>query len=254
MSKNHTSPFATAKTNAEDVHNLIEQGVEHMREDGTINWKDLPEAVRPHDQGGSGPIGYSRGWLIVRRAWAERHNLVEELPKDANASYERIKQTKVVNRMRNDQQLSWGEISVRLGIPESRVRALYRANDTKQDKGLRIGKGGRFAFDDGNLYRDNRKKEGAWIPLEVGRRKPSVQELLNFVDQGEAKSDKRRARARATGDAKAQQSADQRARANANRKVAALKRLLADKATPVEQHQAIKDKIADLVEKYNLAA
>lgn len=243
MEEKYTSPFATANTDAADVQALIQQGLEHMKPNGDIDWANLDT-----------PIGYSRGWLIVRRAYLEQNHkaALVTLPKgddDATA----YKRHQIVVEMRDGQQLSWGEIAVRLGVPESRVRAMYRHNGIKKDLGLRIGKGGRYAYDDPTLYRDNRKREGAHIPLEKKGR-PRVEELLNFVQQSEQQQDRRRAKAKATGTKQEQATADAKARAAAARKVAAMRRLLNDKATPDAQKPSIQAKIDELVAKYNLAA
>jgi hypothetical protein len=48
-----------------------------------------------------------------------------------------------VVRLRDDQALSWGEISVRAQLPESTCRAMYTDATGNSTKGLRIGKGGR---------------------------------------------------------------------------------------------------------------
>lgn len=45
---------------------------------------------------------------------------------------------------RNDDQQSWGLIAARAGMPESRVRKIYRDTTGDSDKGNRIGKGGRY--------------------------------------------------------------------------------------------------------------
>jgi len=47
-----------------------------------------------------------------------------------------------VKRLRDDLVLSWGKISVRCGLPESTCRGMYRQAGGN-DKGNRIGKGGR---------------------------------------------------------------------------------------------------------------
>lgn len=46
-------------------------------------------------------------------------------------------------RLRNKESLSWGEISVRVQLPESTCRTLYTETTGDTTKGLRIGKGGR---------------------------------------------------------------------------------------------------------------
>ena len=144
-------------------------------------WKALIEATG---------IGYSRGWLLARTAYLERtapelitpmSEMLTEAQKDGAKSEEWVKwfAHRIVVPMRDDAQLSWGEISVRLQIPESRVRKFYKGDSDKKDLGLRIGKGGRWAYDDPTLYLDNRVKEGAYIPKTVVGR-PKVEELMNY--------------------------------------------------------------------------
>lgn len=48
-----------------------------------------------------------------------------------------------VVRLRDEQNLSWGEIMVRTMLPEGACRALYSEATGKDTKGNRIGKGGR---------------------------------------------------------------------------------------------------------------
>jgi hypothetical protein len=186
-----TSVFATAHTTAKDVSALIAAGLEACDESGEIDWQAMPEAVRPADMGGKGDILYSRAWLIVRRAWLEvnQPKSLRELPvvdpskvaagdtlKDAtNRAW-----SKVIQPLRAE-GLSWGEISVRVGKPESKIRTCYRATGNHKDLGDRIGKGGRFAYDDPEFYLEHRKVEGAHIPTDL-KRKPKVEELLNAKD------------------------------------------------------------------------
>lgn len=186
-----TSPFATKDTLAKDVTKLIAVGLEHTDEAGEIDWAGMPDAVRPFDEGGKGPIGYSRAWLIVRRAWLEVHNpksLVVLPTVDAAkvAEGDTLKDattrawSKLVQPMRAE-GCSWGEIAVRCGKPESKIRACYRATGSHKDLGDRIGKGGRFAYDEPEFYLEHRRAEGAHIPTDLSG-KPKVEQLLNAKD------------------------------------------------------------------------
>lgn len=187
---NDISIFATDNTDAKDLKVLIAAGLEHMKEDGTIAWKDLPVAARPADiAGGTNPIRYGRAWLIVRRAYLEANSpkLLVTLPTvaadkvPAGSTHKEATNrawSKVITPMRDEQKLSWGEISVRVGVPESKIRTCYRATGAKKDVGLRIGKGGRFAYQAPELYLEHRKLEGAQIPVEVKGR-PAVEQLMN---------------------------------------------------------------------------
>jgi hypothetical protein len=179
------SIFATDHTLPDDVKLLIKEGVAHMSAEGDIRWKDVPAAARPSDvTGGLLDIKYSRAWLIVRRAYLEVHapNLLVTLPAEgADKETTNREWSKVIQPMREVQNLSWGEISVRVGKPESKIRSCFRATNAKKDIGLRIGKGGRMAYDDKELYLEHRKAEGAQIPVEVKGR-PAVTNLLNAAN------------------------------------------------------------------------
>lgn len=223
----HTSVFATDHTSAEDVSKLIETGVpayDPVKE--KVDWEQVD----------SGEIGYSRGWLIVARAWVEQNTPedVTTLPDptkfDSKEAYEH-KVGQIVSKLRNDRMLSWGKISVLCGVPESFVRKCYTKVDVQKDKGLRIGKGGRFAYDDPQLYLDNRKKEGARIPKEI-KGKPAIEQLLNFVPK--------------EGDTNAA------TKGRAISKIVKAQALRDDKATPAEQKEAIDAQITDLMNKYGI--
>jgi hypothetical protein len=186
-----TSPFATAK--ASEVESLIAVGLELTGADGIVPWDEIAKHTE---------VGYSRGWLIVRRAWLEVNAPellipVAKLMADATAQAttagtlgdfnaksggvtngERRVLGPVVQDLRTKNN-SWGEIAVRLGMPESRVRAIFKASGSMKDLGLRIGKGGRFALGDPTLYLDNRRKEGAQIPADFKGR-PAPEQLLNY--------------------------------------------------------------------------
>lgn len=180
-----TSVFATSSTNQKDLVKLIDVGLEHMNQDGTIDWKDMPQEARPFNvNDGSLPIGYSRAWLIVRRAYLEVHDpkaLVTLPARTADKDASDRAWSKIVSPMRIDQLLSWGEIAVRCGVPESKVRKVFKDTGAKKDLGLRIGKGGRFAYDEPEFYLEHRRKEGAEIPSDLKVR-PKVEELLNAKD------------------------------------------------------------------------
>jgi hypothetical protein len=199
----YVNPFITDKASLEEVAELIKVALPLMEENGRIPWAKVEAATG---------IGYSRGWLIVRHAWLSANApqlLVDWKPKyeaalaqataagnadaflakevdakgeaipGAVSAGERRVLSPIVHDLRDGKALSWGEISVRMGIPESRVRKFYRASGAKKDKGLRIGKGGRFAYQDPTLYLEHRKLEGAQIPVDLKGR-PTPDKLLNF--------------------------------------------------------------------------
>lgn len=187
--------FITKSADAESAQTLLEAALPLMAADGRIPWSKV-EAVTG--------IKYSRGWLIVRRAWLEANNpeALVDLNKVIPSAMEKYGQDydffrhvlgAVVADHRDKQELSWGEIAVRVGRPESQVRKAYRALGAKKDLGLRIGKGGRFAYDEPVLYQDNMKAEGAYIPVTVKMR-PALTECLNFHPKDEAKVPARRTR------------------------------------------------------------
>lgn len=188
-----TSPFSTKDTDAKAVQALMQSAVDHVGTDGVIDWKTFPDAVRPFDiNDGKCSIGYSRAWLIVRRAWLEMFEpkslvTLPEVDPSKVAAGDNLKDatnrawSKVISPMRDTDQLSWGEISVRVGKPESKIRACYKATGAKKDLGLRIGKGGRFAYGEPEFYLAHRKDQGAQIPSTLTH-KPKVEELLNARD------------------------------------------------------------------------
>lgn len=182
-----SNPFITKECTAEDAAKLVAVGVPMMA-DLKVPWAKIEEAAGTE-------VGYSRGWLVVRWAYLaqnEPDTLVDtaayisgqfkkaETDGKSGEFDPKSALQQLVIRMRDSEGISWGEIAVRLQMPESRVRSAYRHNGIRKDLGLRIGKGGRFAYDAGELYTDNRRKEGAQIPITL-KAKPKVEELLNYV-------------------------------------------------------------------------
>ena len=203
MNKSLSNIFATANTTSAQVAQLLKVALPLMQPspDGRtaiLSWAKV-EAALPGDDA----IGYARGWLIVRRAYLEANQanlivdtatMVEAARKQAEAKNQlngfdpvRTVLGPVVADLKDVKLLSWGEIMCRCGLTEGQARKAYRALDAKKDVGVRNGHGGAFAYGDGTLYRDNRKSQGAWIPTTIGARKPTEQELLNYVPKdGEA--------------------------------------------------------------------
>lgn len=61
---------------------------------------------------------------------------------------------------------SWGYISMRSGVGEARVRSLFSAATGLNSKGLRIGRGGRFAAKRSDLYTGrDRNAKGTEVPM-----------------------------------------------------------------------------------------
>lgn len=81
--------------------------------------------------------GVAAGKCMLAYAWAT-------VPKG-----ERIKNATAADivRLRDDQSLSWGDISARTGINENACRSMYEEATKTSTKGNRIGKGGRHPGD-----------------------------------------------------------------------------------------------------------
>lgn len=60
---------------------------------------------------------------------------------------------------------SWGVLSVLAGEPESKVRKLWADSTGLKSAGLRIGRGGRWYYRDGELYAEVLKPTGTEIPV-----------------------------------------------------------------------------------------
>jgi uncharacterized protein DUF2786 len=238
-----SSVFETDHTDHDAVVALIAEGVNAMKPNGDINWQELPINVRPFDvPGGEGTIGYSRAYLIVRRAYLEMYDAgsLVTLPTDPDPVAQQRKQANAVQLLRypkdGSKGISWGDISIVVGLPESRVRKIFRNGETRKDLGLRIGKGGRFAYGDPTLYLDNRKVEGAEIPVDlVGR--PTPEMLLNFRSDATEQDLTRAERANRT---------------KAIKRVILLRNKAADKAVTKPERESLLAKVAELMAKYNL--
>lgn len=179
--QNLSSVFATSKTSVEDLQALHDVALPLMvASGGIVKWGVIEKATG---------IGYSRGWLIARRWYLEQNAPATLIDMDkliaakqsATIDFDaavRLVASPMIQAMYDDQKLSWGEIMVRLGWTEGRVRKTYEATGAKKTLGLRTGKGGNFAYRDGSLYTEHRVKEGAQIPVTLKRR-PVVEDLLN---------------------------------------------------------------------------
>jgi hypothetical protein len=126
-------------------------------------WDSLPTRKLMEASGWS----ESRTWQVARRRVIEARQPglivdVSALVKGCEA--DKVDQTiaKVVIALR-DKGESWGEINVRMGLSEGRVRKLFAQYSGRKDRGLRTGQGGRFVTDNPTLYLDNMKSEGAVI-------------------------------------------------------------------------------------------
>jgi len=234
-----SNPFITEKCNAEQTAKLVEAGLPIMESDGKVHWSAVEESAGE-------TVGYGRGWLVVRWAYlakfqptllidstkliSDAFKASEKSGKSGEFDEKTVLQAKVIE-LRDTEKLSWGEIAVRMQIPESRVRAAYRHNGVRKDLGLRIGKGGRFAYDAGELYTDNRRKEGAQIPLDL-KAKPTVEQLLNFIPKEGQSTDKQR-KAAIT-------------------RLLKIQDLLRDGSTPKAQRDAQQPRFEELMAKWNV--
>lgn len=191
-----SSIFATKNTPAKEVSAIV-SGVQDgslVEPDGTLKVADIKE-VAPS-------IGYSRFYLIAKRAWIEQHekSRIVKVTKTEIGKAEKkfsnmaakdvylrhVLGPKVVS-LRNE-GISWGDIACYLtdhdgtAIPEAKVRKANDATSEAKAKGQRIGKGGRFAYGDGTLYTEHRQAEGAQVPVDLKGR-PTVGDLLNAEGQ-----------------------------------------------------------------------
>lgn len=173
-------------------------------------------------------INYNRGWLLIRQAWlnindpaklvdltkaikpakaaqveacklldaeiaackdSAKAERLQAIRQNAEFNMDRHVVAPAVLTLRTDASISWGEISVRLNLPEATCRRAFNMVSDRKDRGLRIGKGGRWAYGAGELYMDNRKKEGAHIPVDFKMR-PRIEDLMNFIpkDKGANKN------------------------------------------------------------------
>jgi hypothetical protein len=177
---------------------------------------------------------YSRAWLIARRYQIEKYSpqLIKDLPQLPKEDAEgRFKHGKVFHADRMSSLLSWGEIMVRHACTEGYVRACFELAGVEKSRGLRVGKGGNFLYKDPTLYLDNRKAEGAQIPVDLKGR-PMVEQLLNFkAKDGDSVS--------AT-------------KGRAISKIVKAQALRDDAATPAEQKASIDEQIVALMEKYGI--
>lgn len=213
------------------VKRLLEMAIEDGQR-SKIAWPDLEAATQ---------IGYSRAWLLVERELMrinEPQAIIntDEIVRQATEKYPSVKAqwdaaelkkakaapkdqpyepkpfmplgqfvdlalSKVASAARDEDQDSWGRIAVRMNLPESRVRKLYTLTNNKKDRGLRIGHGGRWVYNDPTLYLENRRKEGAQIPVtKIGRPKP--EDLLNYRKPTPVKAAAKRPAAKKAGAAK----------------------------------------------------
>ena len=69
------------------------------------------------------------------------------LPDEDKVTGTMAQRSKAIPNLRDKDLLSWGQISVRVDMPESRVRAVYRDLTGNNDRGNRVGRGGKYPAD-----------------------------------------------------------------------------------------------------------
>jgi hypothetical protein len=133
-----------------------------------------------------------QAWPAILKATGLSHSQAEiavlraTLPKDA---FEAFSPDACVRLRKSG--VSWGEIGVRLSVPESRVRSAYKEATGKLSEGQRIGRGGRFLNADPDLYADVLQAPGTVIPREYGRtnaRTAAAQQRLMALEPAELKA------------------------------------------------------------------
>lgn len=77
---------------------------------------------------------------------------------------------------RDDDELSWGLISARAGVPESRVRKLYTDTTGKSTLGMSIGKGGRKPTNGAKPASKTAKAAKGRVSTAKGKAKPPAAE------------------------------------------------------------------------------
>lgn len=176
--------LTTKATSDQAVATLLGLAIDEHGQRSKVTWPELEAA--------SG-IGYSRAWLLVQRTLMERNSpaLIVDTQavltqaqaehREAGVPFDsKAVLGEVVRTLRMDEGVSWGEISVRLNMPESQVRAVFRHNSTVKDVGLRIGRGGRWLNGDPTLYQAHRAKEGAFVPGTIKRAELKPEVLVNY--------------------------------------------------------------------------
>lgn len=108
-------------------------------------------------------LNYSQFWLFWARRHLEANN--PELICRLEPTDPKIPGLIVEARNVEGEFSSWGWLSVRFGMPESRVRKTFEQKANIHSDGLRIGKGGRFVEDRGEYYVDENRKHGVVTPV-----------------------------------------------------------------------------------------
>jgi hypothetical protein len=187
-----SSVFATAAHSTEEVAEIIRVGLETANPSGRISRPKVEQVM-----GDRLTINYNRWWLFVRRAWfqvntptalvdidpilaAHKAKIAELQLSDPSLVYDELQVLgPIAADLRFEKGYSWGDIMCLMGITEGRARKAFERAAHLKARGLRNGRGGRFAYGDPTLYLENMKSEGAQLPEDL-RGRPSREQALNY--------------------------------------------------------------------------
>jgi len=160
MTTNLKTNAKAGNADAEQVDRVIRWAREQVAAgktfDGEMDMRQILAAVT---------LTYSRAWQIAALELALATAANRMVPAEVKA--DPAKYAATVIALRDGQKLSWGKIGVLCLAPEGEVRAMYRKNAGNLDRGLRIGKGGRFVMDEKAIYDLSSHSDGAIIDAKV---------------------------------------------------------------------------------------
>lgn len=161
---NHFTKACLEKHGKAKVEYIIKARLES---EPRVPWKDVLAKVE---------INHSLAELVVFEAEGRRAGLKPLPATEANVSWCRV-----------SQRLSWGLIAAWCQVPESKVRAFFKAGKGEHSDAQRIGKGGRWKFNDPELYVGDLKPTGTVIPAgaklvrEVAELNATQQRLIKLT-------------------------------------------------------------------------
>lgn len=111
-----------------------------MRLDENIGWKQILEIDG---------VNYGAAWLWVAE---------EEVRRTPSLAIKNPTPRAIVAaRKVGGEHSSWGWLMVRTGLGQASVRKLYEEGTNEHSRGTRVGKGGRFMFDEEGYYAEDRQ-------------------------------------------------------------------------------------------------
>jgi len=110
---------------SEDDEELAAQVVE-MKDEQGLKWAEIAEQLE---------IGQGKATVLYFKATLD--------PKDKVSWKNEEDLAEKIVALRDEDSISWGIIAIRVGVPETKVRKMYTDTTGVDNKGLRIGKGGR---------------------------------------------------------------------------------------------------------------